>query len=137
MFFFRKKPIVARCGHPVKRKTKVVVMGKKEKLRVANENAVIELCPECMAKIAIRCVKCGRIIFPGDPITFYKSNEIGRKYSRYATSFDNSNLFIGCIFGGCREFAFCTGYWVAPGKVQLMKDFLADDDETKALTLDV
>jgi len=141
MFFniFNKTKIIARCGHPVKRKTKVVVMGKKDKLTVADENKTIELCPKCMANMAIRCVKCGRIIFPGDPITLYNPDEIGHRYSNHGTVWleGDKTSFIGCISAGCCEFALSTGFWVAPGKVKLMEDFLKDDDETKALTLNV
>jgi hypothetical protein len=118
-FNFFKKLIIARCGHSVKHKTKVVVMGKKDKFTVEDKNATIDFCPECTAKMAIRCVKCGEIILPGDPITLYELDKIGSEYSSYATVSNGS--VIGCVSTGCSEFVFFVGYWVAPGKVRLLK----------------
>jgi len=77
-------------------------MGKKDKLTVADKNEAVELCPECMAKMAIRCARCGRIIYPGNPIAFWEPEEISREYYRYATLFidDTHNVAIGCISRG-------------------------------------
>jgi hypothetical protein len=122
MFFFSKS-ILAGCGHLTKRTGKIKVLGKIEKIKLDKGVDIPLHCPECLAKMAIRCVKCGGVIFPGDLITLYKPEEIGYDYSNYTTVLlgEKNISVVGCVSVGCSEFSRCAGYWVAPGKFQPFK----------------
>jgi hypothetical protein len=121
MFFFNK-PVLFDCGHFAKQKSRIEILGEIKKI-VFKKNDPLKHCPKCLAKMATRCVKCGKIIFPGDPITFYNPEEIGFKYSWYCAVIVNEKKIsvVGCVSGGCSEFACCVGYWNAPNDVQLLR----------------
>jgi hypothetical protein len=119
MFFFNK-PIVADCGHLTSRKGAKMILGKIEKFKLEKGNEPPEYCLDCIEKFSIRCAKCGGLICPGYPVTWYEPDKIGCEYSRYTTIFDGK--VIGCISNGCSEAALIIGYWVAPGKVRFLQE---------------
>lgn len=60
----------AKCGHLTKKVGDIVAFGETITTELAvNKDGRIELCHNCIAKMAIRCAWCAKSIFIGEPIT--------------------------------------------------------------------
>jgi len=105
------------CGHKAKLFSKVRVFGKEILLEMQKGFAY---CPECLAKMAIRCAWCGRFILPGDPITLYSPPDQDWIIPEYAVVYQKEPVvqLVGCMRLLCAEGAIDrTGFWVPPGRV--------------------
>jgi hypothetical protein len=106
------------CGHKTKLFSRVEVFGRE--VFCALKKGGFDYCPECRAKMAIRCAWCGRIIMPGDPITLYTPRDPDWKIPKHAVIYQREPVLqlVGCMRLLCSEGAIDrTGFWVEPGEV--------------------
>ncbi|MCC7004855.1 hypothetical protein IT397_02980 [Candidatus Nomurabacteria bacterium] len=134
MFLFLSYPIrwtykANICGHRTKRTGRYVSF--KEACVVTMplaKNGKPDYCIQCIAKMAIRCVNCGKSICIGDPIQLFldpKFSSIGdggRKLPEYAVRYDKDpHSVIGCLRATCTDTGTGrSGFWIPPGKVNRM-----------------
>ncbi|MDD4761683.1 MAG: hypothetical protein PHZ25_01505 [Candidatus Pacebacteria bacterium] len=138
--FFRKK-VKCDCGHVSSRRKIIYVFGEKYSL-FFKEKGNPEFCPNCLARMAIRCAWCGRPIMPNDPITLFSPKDTNFKITENAFVYSENPLcLVGCLrWEGCCPFSYLyrAGFWIPPGKVErvlspieeclLQKDiFIAED----------
>ncbi len=116
-FFGRRR--LCDCGHYARQKTIIKIDGRRLGVYSLYRD---DYCPQCWAKAAIRCPKCGEVILPGDRVTLYTLDEFN--------PFTSDPLAPSVIFHGGRLVACCSmeciltgkmpdGTWVMPGKVQM------------------
>ena len=116
----RKRTVfqIANCGHEAKRIDKVSAFGETIETEVPLINGKIEYCHECLAKMTIRCVWCGRPIFIGDFITLYSpSKEF--EIPTWVVIYKKEPLqLVGCQRTDCADSGsdYC-GTWIPPGIV--------------------
>jgi hypothetical protein len=102
-----------RCGHVARRAFTVTIFGRRRRGTIHQK----ELCPECLIedlkKQAIRCVRCGSTIMPGDPVSLYHHSSPGL-HVEVATKVDDQT--IGCLgWDCCPSGAFFAGHWTEDG----------------------
>jgi hypothetical protein len=118
--FFRKKPR-ALCGHIVPDNGVMTAFGETRNISIeplANGKPA-DYCPDCLAKMAIRCAWCGKAIFPGDPITLYTPQGEFHLPGLAVKFSDKPLRVVGCLRESCCEIgASRNGFWMPPGKVQ-------------------
>ena len=77
-----------------------------------------EPCPECFEKeflpLVARCSRCGKAIFPGDPVALYHTGNRGL-HLRISTYADDLHV-VGCLDMDCCPISgFFAGYWTEKG----------------------
>jgi len=73
-----------------------------------NEKSSVDYCLDCFGKMAIRCARCGGLIFIGDPITFFTPRK--NRVPGYAVIYGQDPLqLISCL--RCIEIG-VAGFWL-------------------------
>jgi hypothetical protein len=104
------------CGHETKLFSRVSIFGEDYFVK-AHKNS--EYCPECLAKMSVKCAWCGETINVGDPITLYSPKKQDFKIPEHAVVYKEEPLqLVGCLAFGCAlSGGDRSGFWVQPGKV--------------------
>lgn len=119
--FFRKK-VKCNCGHTSPRRKIIFILSEEYSLSFKGKGNP-ELCPDCWARMAIKCAWCGKPIMPFDPITLYSpKNPDDFEIPKHAVVYSENPLrLVGCLrWEGCCLFSHLNraGFWVPPGKVE-------------------
>lgn len=117
---FRKTKIKLynfKCGHRSVLVKEVEAHGEKQTARTDTQH--LEYCPECLARMAIKCAWCGNVIWPGEPITLYSPSKKDFQVPDGAVVYSKEPLLlVGCLGWNCAETGGDrSGFWVPPGKV--------------------
>ncbi len=114
---FSRKRYFPLCNHRSYLTKKVSAFGQEVTFSVSSSFLV--WCPDCLAKMAIRCAWCGKVVFPGDPITLYTPTQEW-KVPEYAVVYrEDPFQVVGCLRMDCADTgADRAGFWVPPGKVR-------------------
>ncbi len=115
--FFKRKDVVADCGHKTKIKDKVEAFGEHVIIELPLEGKKTAYCHSCLAEMTIKCAWCGKPIFIGDRVTLY--TPCNGKVPDHATVFSKDPLrLVGCSRWDCAETGGdISGSWQPPGKV--------------------
>ena len=113
---FGKSYVASICGHKAKLFSQVDVFGEKFFL---TSKSKFKYCPECVAKMSIRCAWCGEPIKVGDPITLYTPCKKDFQIPEYAVVYKKDPLqLVGCLRWDCADSGMSrAGFWVEPGEV--------------------
>lgn len=112
------------CNHLTPIKESVTVFGETRKLElIINSDDTTAYCHHCLAKMAIQCAWCGRLIYICDPVTLYHQDKI-HQLSKTTTKI-NSNIindvetYTGCLRDDCADSLLDrAGFWYPPGVVE-------------------
>ncbi len=114
---FSRKKYFPLCNHASPLTKKVSVFG--EKVVFSVDSSCPDWCPDCLAKMAIKCAWCGKSILPGDPVTLYTPAQ-GWKAPEHAVVYQKDPFqVVGCLRMSCADTGSDrAGFWVPPGKVK-------------------
>lgn len=110
---------LAQCGHLVKR-VEVLSFGQKDfRYKFFSDDIQPAYCARCLEEMTIVCGHCGRPIFVGDQITFFRP--VDKDYQPPDKSFViklNPLVLVACLRISCTlAGSSVEGYWVAPGHI--------------------
>ncbi|MEK7658485.1 MAG: hypothetical protein AAB352_01300 [Patescibacteria group bacterium] len=113
---FGRNYIASICGHKTKLFSPVEIFGEKIFITLKRK---FEYCPECLAKMSIRCAWCGKSILVGDPITLNTPVRKDWQVPDYAVKYKKDPLqLVGCLRWECADSGIDrAGFWMPPGKV--------------------
>jgi len=117
------KKIVAGCGHDVFIKEpgySFPLLGE-SKIRAFLDKIIIEYCPDCIKKTAIKCTWCKGQILAGDTITLYTPLSRNFELLKHAVIYRHYPFLqvIGCTREKCLDRKEdIVGIWRAEGKVE-------------------
>ena len=117
--YFRRKNILADCGHLTKKKDTVTAFDEVRLCEIPlNEDGSTLYCHHCLEEMAIQCAWCGLPIFIGDAVTLYSSIDKSEEMPDYAVRYGDY-AYVGCLRWNCVESgADRSGFLIPPGKVQ-------------------
>ena len=116
-------PIKAQCSHMTKRKVEISALGEtRTALLLPFSDEVPAYCPNCIAKMTIKCWHCGQNIFINDIVGISKENDIEKiNYPKeHTVVYDRIyQLVVGCYRKNCLPLRenLEIGTWQPPGLV--------------------
>ena len=115
---FGKTYTASACGHTTKLFALTYVELLKEKLFTSLAKNP-KYCPDCRAKMTIRCAWCGKPILVGGAITLYTPSRKDFVVPDYALVYRKNPLqLVGCLRWSCADSGIDrAGFWVEPGEV--------------------
>lgn len=119
VLLFRKKFKASVCDHSTRCMDMLQAFGD---WTVVSINGHPEYCRHCLEQAAIRCVFCGRAIFPTEtPITITVHDTLERFKNVTGIKILQESPFhvVGCMRATCSDSAANrAGFWVMPGQVE-------------------
>ena len=116
--YFGRNYTAKVCGHKTKLVCEIDVFGKKIIVQF-NRHSEMLYCPECTAKMSIKCAWCEKSIMIGDPITLYTPMKKDFEIPKHAVIYKKDPLqLVGCLRWDCADCGDRMGFWDYPGKVE-------------------
>lgn len=102
LMFFLYREVTAGCGHKCRKVRQVIVVfGKRTEIHPP-WFVRPKFCPECLAKGAIKCAKCGKVILPGDFAVLLKTAATCTEGSVTTMNEDGATCSVHCL--NCYDF---------------------------------
>lgn len=115
---FRQTFVASKCGHTTKVKGGVAAFGERIVTTMpVGKDGRPEYCLKCIEKMAIRCSRCGKAIFVGDPIALLLDDKA--LLGHVITARPGTRYRVSCLRIGCADSAADrAGFWMPPGVVE-------------------